>query len=171
MSLLRSLILSPIISTRRNHALEHATLHILSKKGLKHALAGNSDPRGFWLIGKIGTQELQEAVDQALARLNAGEQRLAIHPNCGTNFTLPGIMAGLVGWLAMLGCGGSFRRKLGRLPVVILLVTIAMVLTWPLGPKFQRIITTQAQMGDLKVHEIRFYERNQITLHRVHTRG
>ena len=34
---------------RRNHALEHATLHVLQEKGIKTQLWGISDVGGFWI--------------------------------------------------------------------------------------------------------------------------
>jgi DNA polymerase-3 subunit delta len=81
----------PISRVRRNHGLEHATLHILSQHSPKRPLAGHSDTRGFWVLGNVPTDEVQEAVAEAIRRMNAGEQNLAVHPNCGTNFVTSGI--------------------------------------------------------------------------------
>ncbi len=52
----------PVSRVRRNHGLEHATLHILSQSGPKRPLAGHSDTRGFWVLGDVSTDEVQEAV-------------------------------------------------------------------------------------------------------------
>ena len=77
----------PMISRiRRNHGLEHATLHILANYLPNTMFAGHSDMGGFWIIGDVPPETLQVAVQDAMTRLRAGDKRLAIHPNCGTNY-------------------------------------------------------------------------------------
>ncbi len=44
---------NPALRVRRNHALEHATLQILTEKKHPHTLAGLSDTRGFWYLVKL----------------------------------------------------------------------------------------------------------------------
>jgi len=156
--------------TRRNHALEHATMQILSRKQPGRRMAGYSTPRGFWVIGSVEITTLQEAVDEAQMRLRGGERQLAIHPFCGTNFALAGLAAGVVSWLAMLGGDGSLRSKWDRLPLVTVLATLAMMLTFPLGPKLQERFTTDATLGDLHVVQINRYERSGMPAHHVLTR-
>jgi hypothetical protein len=166
MSLLTQFIQTSGISrTRRNHALEHATLRVLGEHNRKLMLAGYSDPRGFWIAGKVDTEELAAAVQEAQARLRAGEHELAIHPNCATS----GVLAGLAAWLVMLGSGRGFRKKLDQLATVISAVTIALVIAQPLGPRVQRQFTTNAELGTLHVTTITISERNGAPLHRVHT--
>jgi hypothetical protein len=161
----------PISKVRRNHALEHATLRILTTHNPRYRLAGYSDFRGFWITGEIDIQDLQEAVDEALSRLKAGESGLAVHPNCGTNFVSSGIVAGSLGYLGMLGGGKDWRSKMDRWPMVIALVTIGLIVSQPLGPWMQANVTTKAQMGNLRVLGITRYQRKGIPLHRVLTRG
>ena len=49
-----NLLNAPLISeTRRNHALEHATLNILSARFPDRPLAGHSNPTGFFLLGPL----------------------------------------------------------------------------------------------------------------------
>ena len=74
------------LATRRNHALEHATIHMLARKYADKNLAGHSNPTGFFLFGDMSTEDIRTAVNEAMARLRAGESELAIHPGCGTNF-------------------------------------------------------------------------------------
>ncbi len=170
--MLKSLLdLNPLSHVRRNHALEHATLSILAKKNPKLSLVGNSDVRGFWVFGEVSTEELQQAVDEAAARLKHGEHNLAIHPYCGTNFVTAGVVAGGAAWLGMLGSSEGLRRKLDRLPVVVSLVTLGLVLAQPLGPLMQARVTTDAEIGDLKVYEITEYMRHDVPVHRVKTRN
>ena len=155
---------------QRNHALEHATMNIFSKKGSRRMLAGYSDIWGFWILGGVDTIAMQEAVDEGLARLKKGERKLAISPNCGTNFVTSGLLAGAAAWLAMINTGAGVRRKLERLPVVVALVTLALVVSQPLGIKMQANLTTTADVGDLQVTEIMMYEIGRLTIHRVKTR-
>ncbi len=159
--------LNPLSHIRRNHALEHATLSILAKKNPKLSLVGNSDVRGFWVFGEVSTEELQQAVDEAAARLKHGERNLAIHPYCGTNFVTAGVVAGGAAWLGMLGSSDGLRRKLDRLPVVVSLVTLGLVLAQPLGPLMQARVTTDAEIGDLRVYEITEFKRHDVPMHRV----
>lgn len=94
----------PIISRiRRNHGLEHASLNILNQRFPDRTLAGYSSPSGFFVLGDLATEDLREAVMQALTRLQTGERHLAIHPNCGTNYVASGFVAGLLAWLGMAG--------------------------------------------------------------------
>jgi hypothetical protein len=158
----------PISRVRRNHALEHATLQVLGQKRPHTPMAGYSDWGGITILGNVSTEELQEAVEEARTRLVAGEHGLAIHAHCGTNFATSGLVAGSVAWLVMLGEGGEKRAK--RLPLVVSLVTIALILSLPLGPLVQRRITTDAQIGELEVTQIMMHHRGNMILHRILTR-
>jgi hypothetical protein len=160
----------PLISRiRRNHALEHATLQVLSKKNPQLMAAGYSDTRGFMIIGKVSTDQLYAAANEALRRLQAGEEYLAIHPTCGTNFATTGIVAGTLSWLAMLGADRNFRRNLDRLPIVIMMVIAGIIIAQPLGPLMQSRVTTDGDVGELEVTEITRFERQGTPVHRVKT--
>ena len=156
---------------RRNHGLEHATIHLLSRAKRGRSLAGHSDTGGFWLLGEVGTEELTETVQQALTRLQNGEKELAIHPNCGTNFATSGVFAGLGAFLAFAGSGAKLRDKLDRLPLAIVFTTIALILTQPLGFKLQREVTTSGNPGDLRILRVTRTKINGRTAHRVETAG
>lgn len=155
-----------IARTRRNHALEHATLQVIAQKHPDLKLGGYSDPRGFWVIGPVATQDLQLAVDEALARLHNGERQLAIHPNCGTNVAVSGLFAGLAAWVGLLGANDN-RRRWDRLPLVVSLVTLSLILTRPLGPLVQQQVTTDAVTNGLQVMAIYYNERSELPAHRV----
>src|SRR5581483_6864729 len=71
--------------TRRNHGLEHATVHVLNKP-----VSGRSDAGGFWLMGDVSTSEVEAAAREALRRMQNGEHQLAVHPNCGTGLVTTG---------------------------------------------------------------------------------
>ncbi len=170
--LFSSLLNVPVLSRiRRNHGLEHATIHILAKQAAGTALAGHSDSGGFWLLGEVSTQQVESAVAQGLERLRAGEHHLAIHPNCGTNFVTSGVMAGMAGAFAMLGVGPRSRDKFERLPLAGLLATLALIISRPLGYRIQQRVTTSGIPGSLEIVSVKASRRGRITAHRVTTRG
>lgn len=162
---------SPIISSiRRNHGLEHATINILSQHFPYIPLFGYSYPGGFFLVGDVPTEQVREAVSQALSRLSQGERRLAIHPNCGTNFLASGFVAGGLTWLAMAGAKNG-REKVERLPLVIALAMVGLILSQPIGPKIQERITTSGDPQGLSIVGIFPVRFGQFSLHRVITQG
>lgn len=160
---------NPWLRVRRNHALEHATLQILSEKKYPHSLAGLSDTRGFFVFGEIDPETLFNAAEEARNRLNKGEHQLAIHPHCGTNFAAAGMVGGVLAWLAMLGVKKDWTDRFDRLVNVITLVTVGMIIAQPLGPKLQEKVTTEANLGDLKVVEVKRMNDQGRPTHRVLT--
>lgn len=161
----------PVLRVRRNHALEHATFQVIAEKKFAGSLAGFSDTGGFWVFGEIDSEALVEAIEEARARLMAGEHRLAIHPNCGTNFAVAGIIAGFFGWLAMLRVGKNWKDRLDRLPNVKTMATLGMIIAQPLGPRLQQFVTTEANIGNLQPREVLCYQEKQPPAHRVLTSG
>jgi hypothetical protein len=162
---------STISRIRRNHGLEHATLHTLAAHFPNTMMVGHSDVGGFWIIGDVPPEMLHAAVQEAITRLRAGERRLAIHPNCGTNYATAGTLAGLAGAAAMLGSGRRLQDKLARLPLAATLATIALILSQPLGLLMQARVTTLSDPGSLEVTSITHRKQGQLTVHRIQTRG
>ncbi len=154
---------------RSNHALEHATLHILQEKGVNTQLGGISDAGGFWIYGEVTTEALADASQEALKRLAAGETDLAVHPNCGTNLALGALSAGGLAWLSMMGTKGKFGRRMRRLPVAVLMGLIGYQLAKPLGPKVQEQITTNADVTGMKIGDVVRHDVMGHTIHRVST--
>ncbi|MEM6527569.1 MAG: DUF6391 domain-containing protein [Chloroflexota bacterium] len=108
-----------ILRTRRNHALEHATIHILSARVRGLQMAGRSDASGFVLIGDVETNVVVQAVSDALNRLRGGQRNLAIHPNCGTNLVTTGYLTSLT---ALIVTRGANEREsfIYRFPLVVI---------------------------------------------------
>src|SRR5512139_1179191 len=142
-----------ILRTRRNHALEHATIHLLTAAKPGRPLAGRSTPYGFYLYGDVSDEDLESAAREALSRLKHGESRLAIHPGCGTNYLASGAAASL-GALAVLSIGDR-KAHWSRLPDVLIAATLALIAAQPIGPKLQERITTCAAVGDLEISDVR----------------
>ena len=161
----------PILShIRRNHGLEHATITVLSQRFPYRPLAGYSFPAGFLLLGDVPTEQVREAVFQALSRMDNGERTLAIHPNCGTNYVTSGFVVGGLAWLGRAGAKDN-RDKVERLPLVITLVILGFILAQPLGLKVQEHITTSGDPQGMTVVDIFPLRFGRFSLHRVMTQG
>ena len=142
-----------ILETRRNHALEHATLHILAGKYKKQNMAGHSNPAGFFLFGNFNTEDIRSAVTEAMRRLQAGERGLAVHPGCGTNLVTTAFLPGLFAWAPFQGVRSPFWRVL-LIPIVVLFAVLGFFLSRPVGTWLQANVTTEADLGNLRVVEI-----------------
>jgi hypothetical protein len=161
---------NPFSSIRKNHALEHATLQVLAQKKVPSGrLFGYSDAGGFWIVGNVDTESLFKAAQEALQRLQQGEYQLAIHPNCGTNLATTGFIAGVTAWIAMAGVKKGFRNWFERLPVVVSMVTFAIMLSQPLGLRVQAVVTTDAHVPQVKIVQATRYEGRSRPVHRITT--
>jgi hypothetical protein len=145
--------LPPFLATRRNHAVEHATLKILASKYNDKNLAGHSNPTGFFLFGDMTTEDIHSAIREAMTRLRAGESDLAIHPGCGTNLATSMLLPATFAWVPFQGTR-SLRWRLLLIPVALMFALFGYLLSKPLGPWLQRNVTTQADLGDLQLGEI-----------------
>lgn len=152
---------------RRNHALEHATLHVLAQQFPHAMLAGRADARGFVLYGSVPGAAVQAAAHSALQRLRSGEQQLALHPNCGTNLVAAGLLAALAARVATAGSGRLAR--LLRIPLLAGLLPLALLAARPLGYAAQRSLTTSSAMGALRIVSVTRTERGGQVRHRVQT--
>ncbi len=154
----RPLLELPLVRrTRRNHGLEHATIHLLSRRIRDLRIAGRSDAGGFFLLGDVPTAQVETAAHEALRRMRGGEHALAIHPNCGTNLVTTAFLT-TVG--AMLGFAGASRRAAwNRLPWVMTLTVGALIAGQPLGMSLQRHFTTDGDPADLEIDGIERFER------------
>jgi hypothetical protein len=166
MSLQSILSYHPIDRIRRNHGLEHATIHVLTSRK-RRSLAGYSNTGGFWLMGDVSTSEVESAANEALHRMKHGEPDLAIHPGCGTNYVTMGIFGAVAAFAAFLGAR-TFRDKIERLPMAMAFIMGALIVAQPVGMKLQAQVTTNGHVGTLEVAEVRRINSN---MHRVETRG
>ncbi|HMU94407.1 MAG TPA: DUF6391 domain-containing protein [Anaerolineales bacterium] len=141
-----------ILETRRNHALEHATLHMLAHTHTG-TMAGHSNPTGFFLIGNFSTQDVWAAATEALERLRGGESGLAIHAGCGTNMATTALLAGTFAW-SVLRLAKSTLMKILLMPLAVFLGVVGFLISRPLGPVLQQRITTEANMGNMQIIDI-----------------
>ena len=157
---------------RRNHGLEHATIHVLSEKHKNFSAQGNSDHRGFHLnvYGNVPEDAVFEAVAEAYQRMKNGEQDLAVHPNCGTVLLTTAAMATLAAQ-ATFALEQKRQRRSGMdlsvmingLPTAVLAVVFALIVSKPMGIYLQAKFTTEGDLGDLHITRMRKINPSPIT--------
>jgi hypothetical protein len=160
---------------RRNHALEHAAMHALRERYSNLRLVGRSSLWGFYIYGNVPTEGVVAAAQEGLRRLKAGQRRMAIHPNCGSNLAVAGTLAGLGAFLALGGgSGGRARSRLerfARLPLAFAAATLGIIMAQPLGAALQAHVTTQADVGDLRIVNVTRERKGGVLVHHVRTEG
>ena len=155
-----------ILETRRNHALEHATLHVLARTH-KINMAGHSNPTGFFIFGELLTEDIRPALNEAYSSLRSGEKDLAIHPGCGTNMVATAFLPGTLAWLPFQGVR-STRARLLLIPIALVLGVVGFLLSKPAGTWMQRHVTTEADLGNMQIIDVTLVRKG---VHRVATRS
>ena len=150
-------------------------MQVLSERQRNLRLVGRSSLWGFYVYGNVPTEEVIAAAQEGLRRLKAGRREMAIHPHCGTNLAVAGVLAGLGAFLAL---GGLFRsrpkrlgERLAHLPLACTAAMLGIVLARPLGAAFQARVTTQADVGDLALVGVTREERAGLLIHHIRTAG
>ncbi len=131
---------------RRNHGIEHATVHVLSESDHLLSLVGRADGEGFSIIGDVEPETLATAAQEALRRMQDGQGELAIHPRCGTQLVTLGTLTALAAFLVL-----GRRPRLSRLPDAIIATTLAAVVAQPLGLSLQRYVTTSPNVWGARI--------------------
>ncbi|MEG4914437.1 DUF6391 domain-containing protein [Microcoleus sp. B7-D4] len=138
--------LKEVLTLRQVHALEHATVWVLSQsfgattgRTDNELLGGMSTDQGFYLYGHVNIAQLRQAVREALQRIASGEWDLAVHPRCGTNLS--------VAMLLTAGLAVGINLALPRGPILQLLglgaaAAAAAQLAPDVGALAQRYVTT-----------------------------
>jgi len=160
----------PIVNIRRNHGLEHATIHILSERNPHLSMVGRSDLSGFTLYGPVATEDVRYAAHEALRRLRAGQAELALHPRCGTIIATTGILTGLAAFLSVSVVGKPRQRfRWAAIPEAILAATFAALAAQPLGILLQEHFTVSGQPANLTITDIVRAPTKKMVTHRVKT--
>src|SRR5579871_524511 len=137
-------------AVRENHALEHATIVLLSKRFPDVRLAGVSFAAGFFIFGNIPTEAVLPAAREALDRLRGSEPDLAIHERCGTNLAVAGMLTGLAAMSV-----ARMRKPYNTFNNIVLASTAALIVARPLGLLAQRYITTHTPNPSMSIAGIR----------------
>lgn len=137
-----------MLIVRQVHALEHGTVWMLTELAEKYPaawrtnyaeLGGMSTENGFYLYGKVDKTDLYRAVSNAGDRLRSGEWNLAVHPRCGTNFSVTMLLtAGLASGASFLLPKDPFSQIVGMGTAAATALAIAP----ELGKYAQQYLTT-----------------------------
>lgn len=168
--LLEAILLTPakwVNRIRQNHAVEHATIHVLSQRHLNIKLLGRSDLWGFYLFGQVSPEEVASAAIEGLSRLQRGEAGLAVHPRCGTNLAVGGLLAGA---FSAVGFVDRERSKWVRAARVVLATMAALLVAQPLGLLAQRYLTTTPDMSGVRLDSVMRQNRGRVPSYRVKIR-
>src|SRR2546421_2296772 len=136
-------------AVKQNHALEHATIVLLSKKYPDVRFAGVSFAAGFFVFGDVPSEAILPAAQEALTLLRTTTPELAIHERCGTNLAVAGMLTGLSAMTV-----ARMRRPFGTANNVILASTAALILARPLGLSVQRHITTKTPNASMVIEKV-----------------
>ena len=160
-----------IRSTCCNHALEHATMKVLAErfKGVK--MMGHSNPGGFLLFADLPTELVTDAVLEARKRLQAGESQLAIHPGCGTNIAASSLLAGSASSIFLMALSRGKTPKWWQILISTIIAVPVYILSKPLGPRLQEMITTDAEISDLDVKLVTSQKTRNGFFHQINTRA
>jgi len=159
--------LREFLAMRQVHALEHATVWVLSEldagfsvnSARSHidndTLSGMSTENGFYLYGDMNTLRLRQAVHIALERLTHGEWYLAIHPRCGTNVSVNmALTASMALGMHLLMPRGFLEQMLG----LGIAAGVAAHMTPDIGNLVQQHITTAIPFN-LKIEQVQALEK------------
>jgi len=145
--------LSPDV--RRNHSLEHATIHFLIERhGGRKVLSGRATPSGFLVSGVRSERHLLQAFAQVQALLDRREPLPAVSSHCGSNIVTGQALAFL------LPCAtGAFVLLLQTPPawaLLLLALDVALFVRWriPLGNWLQRRYFVAADIAWAEIRSI-----------------
>lgn len=137
-------------AVKQNHALEHATIVLLSRKFPEVRFSGISFAAGFFVFGEIPTAAILPTAQEALNLLRTTQPELAVHERCGTNLAISGMLTGLAAMTV-----ARMKRPFSTANNVILASTAAMIIARPLGLKVQQYITTQTPNSSMRILDVR----------------
>jgi hypothetical protein len=166
---------------RQNHALEHATINLLSRRFAGAHAMGISGPSGFTLYSTLTAEEIIPTARAALTALQGGAASLAVHENCGTNLVITAAATTLA---TLLGLGYipdplKTRQESGRrawlsfaerLPQAVLLNVVALIVATPVAHWVQANVTTSPDVDDLEIASVFTDYRGGMSRVRVRTR-
>lgn len=156
---------------RRNHALEHATINLVSQQHPEAHMVGLSGPMGFTLYTSLHAKEVVPVVTQALTRLQQAQPHLRIHANCGTNIVVKAMITTLA-TLIGLGHEGkrTWREHIARLPNLVLLNVLALMISDPIALWVQANVTTASDVSTMEIASILSDTQGNYRRIRVYTR-
>jgi len=136
------------------------------ERGVRPPLGGYSVPTGFFIFAKSSADGVEEAAEEALSRLRAGQSEMAISPYCGTNLLAGALIAGLLAGLVLYPRGNRMKRA----PLVLLGSVAGALAGRPVGQETQRRYTTLPDLGRLEITGVHQLQLGRVRLFWVGTR-
>ena len=147
---------------RQNHGLEHATVALMLARQGPMRIVGRSDHGGFYIFASVDTERLREYAEEALVRLQRGEEHLAVSPMCGTNIVVAGVLAGFTSFLALRRADGH----VDGLTKAVLAGLVSVIASQPLGRLVQKYATTSPELAGVRIASV---DRLSDRIHKVRT--
>jgi hypothetical protein len=155
------------VSTRRNHALEHATIHYLEATGGRR-LSGRAGPDGFHVFGRTSARDIRSAFDKVRRQLGDTSQLPYISRRCGSNkVTALGLTLLLLSVvvLASIIIRPPWPVRAGGLLVVILFF---IVMRHGIGNWVQRRFFMRIDFHDVSLRDVREVQDTLLEKRPVH---
>ncbi len=147
---------------RQNHGLEHATVALMLARQGPMRVVGRSDHGGFYIYASVDTERLREYAEEALVRLQRGEEHLAVSPMCGTNIAVAGVLAGVTSYVALRRTDGH----VDGLTKAVLAGILSVLASQPLGRLVQKYATTSPELAGVRITSV---DRLSDRIHKVRT--
>ena len=160
-----NLLLGLLREIRSQHGREHATVTVLLERGVRPPLAGNATPGGFLLYSRASTEEVREAAEEALRRLQSGERGLAVSPYCGTNI----LVAALIALVVSSVLRGRSKSAMKSMSSMMLGIMVALTFRRRVGELVQEHLTTLPDSDGVSVRRIRALHIGRMSVHWVST--
>jgi hypothetical protein len=141
-------------ATRRNHALEHATILYLEASSGRR-FSGRAARNGFRICGHASVKEIKAAFERVRHVVQAGEQLSYVSPRCGSNMVTA---LGLAMVLLLLVALGSLvlRPPLSIRTVALITVVLLFVgLRHGIGNAIQRRFFMAVYFKEVSLRDVR----------------
>ena len=145
----RTLMLGLLREIRSQHGREHATVAVLLERGISPPLAGNATPGGFLVYSRASTEDVREAAEEALRRLQSGQHGLAVSPYCGTNI----LVAALIALIVTSVLRGRSKSVMKGMSSMMLGIMVALTFRRRVGELVQEHLTTLPDSDGVSVRE------------------
>ena len=142
-----------ILETRRNHAVEHATLHILADKYKNQNMAGHSNPGGVFPLRKLRQTGYSICRNRSDESSPCGRKRAGCPPGLRDKPGDHRVSAGAV-CLAPFRGVRSTPWRIVLIPLALSFAVLGFFLSRPVGTWLQAHVTTEADLGNMRVVDI-----------------
>lgn len=141
------------LATKRNHALEHATILQLERRSGKR-FSGRATSSGFRISGPASHDEVRAAFDEVSRSVRAGAPLLYISPRCGSNIVTALGMA--LGLLLSLAIGSVILQPSlsDRVVGLVIVLAVFVALRRGLGNAIQRRFFMAVDFTDVSLRSV-----------------